>query len=84
MYAEVGTHAVACAMQVVKAGAPQRLTRNGVNLGARSAFREDGGLKSQVSLQHKSVNLTLERRERSEGYRPRDVRSAVQVLRAAV
>ena len=84
VHVQVRADAVAGAVPVVEAFAPEELAREGVDLEARRAFGEDGGVERDDAFEHERVRLPLQLRRGAEVHRPGGVRGAVEVLGAGV
>lgn len=84
VYTEVSTHAVSCSVPEVVPLLPHSAARGVVEFQSGSADGETSRRKSNVSFQYERVHSPLLIGERSARQRPRDVRSAIHILRAAV
>lgn len=84
VYTEVSTHAVSCAVPEVVPLLPHSAARGIIEFQSGSADGETSRRKSNVAFQYERVHSPFLIRERSARQRPRDVRSAVHILRAAV
>lgn len=84
VYTEVSTHAVSCAVPEVVPLLPHSAARGIVEFQSGSADGETSRRKSNVAFQYERVHFPFLIGERSARQRPRDVRSAVYILCAAV
>lgn len=84
VYTEVSTHAVSCTVSEVVPLLPHSAARGIVEFQSGSTDGETSRRKSNVAFQYERVHSPLLIGERSARQRPRDVRSAVYILRAAV
>lgn len=84
VYTEVSTHAVSCAVPEVVPLLPHSAARSIVEFQSGSADGETSRRESNVAFQYERVHSPLLVCERSARKRPRDVRSAVYILCAAV
>ena len=84
VYTEVSTHAVSCSVSEVVSLLPHSAARSVVEFQSGSADGETRRRESNVAFQYERVHSPLLVCERSARKRPRDVRSAVYILCAAV